>query len=41
MKKEDKNNLNNSGYAEVIGTCIMIISSAFFIAAIIMGIFNV
>ena len=37
--KDSKNNSNNFGYAEVIGTCIMILSSAFFVAAILMSLF--
>ena len=38
--KNTKNNSNNFGYAEVVGTCIMILSSAFFIAAILMSVFS-
>lgn len=38
--KDSKNNSNNFGYAEVIGTCIMILSSAFFISAILMTLFS-
>lgn len=38
--KDSKNNSNNFGYAEVIGTCIMILSSAFFVAAILMTLFS-
>lgn len=38
--KNSKNNSNNFGYAEVVGTCIMILSSAFFIAAILMSVFS-
>ena len=37
--KNTKNNSNSFGYAEVIGTCIMILSSAFFVAAILMSLF--
>ena len=38
--KDSKKNTNNFGYAEVIGTCVMIISSAFFIAALLISILS-
>lgn len=38
--KDNKDKSNNFGYAEVVGTCIMILSSAFFISAILMALFS-
>lgn len=35
MKDENKNELNEFGYAEVVGTAIMIVSSSLFIAAMV------
>ena len=37
MKDENKDKLNEFGYAEVVGTVIMIISSSFFIAGILIA----
>ena len=40
MKDENKNKLNEFGYAEVIGTVVMIISSSFFIAGILIALLS-
>lgn len=40
MKDEKKNKLNEFGYAEVVGTSIMIISSSLFIAAMIIALLS-
>lgn len=40
MKDENKDKLNEFGYAEVIGTVIMIISSSFFIAGILIALLS-
>ena len=37
MKDENKNKLNEFGYAEVVGTAIMIVSSSLFIAAMVIA----
>ena len=37
MKDENKNKLNEFGYAEVVGTAIMIVSSSFFISGILIA----
>ena len=39
MKDENKNKLNEFGYAEVVGTAIMIVSS-FFIAGILIALLS-
>ena len=39
-KKLVKSKLNESGYSEVIGTVIMIISSSFFIAGILISLLS-
>ncbi len=38
--EKDKKKLNNFGYTEVIGTAIMIISSSFFIAGILIALLS-
>ena len=40
MKDENKNKLNEFGYDEVIGTVVMIISSSFFIAGILIALLS-
>lgn len=40
MKDENKNKLNEFGYAEVIGTALMIVSSSFFIAAMVIALLS-
>lgn len=40
MKDENKNKLNEFGYAEVIGTAVMIVSSSFFIAAMVIALLS-
>lgn len=40
MKEENKDKLNEFGYAEVIGTVVMIISSSFFIAAMVIALLS-
>mgnify|MGYP004638491981 FL=1 len=40
MKDENKDKLNEFGYAEVVGTVIMIISSSFFIAAMVIALLS-
>lgn len=40
MKDENKDKLNNFGYTEVVGTVIMIISSSFFIAGILIALLS-
>lgn len=40
MKDENKDKLNEFGYAEVVGTAIMIISSSFFIAGILIALMS-
>lgn len=40
MKDENKDKLNELGYAEVVGTVIMIISSSFFIAGILIALLS-
>ena len=40
MKDENKDKLNEFGYAEVIGTVVMIISSSFFIAAMVIALLS-
>ena len=37
MKDENKNKLNEFGYAEVIGTVVMIISSSFVITGMLIA----
>lgn len=40
MKDENKDKLNEFGYAEVVGTVIMIISSSFFIAGMVIALLS-
>lgn len=40
MKDENKNKLNEFGYAEVVGTSIMIVSSSLFIAAMVIALLS-